>query len=246
MEQLERLNIGGLECLSVTARKATRPVAAGIFCHGFGAPGTDLVPLAAELLAEGGPELERMRFLFPAAPIELDPAYDGRCWWPINMERMMTALAAGKLTELSSFVPEQLPACRSLIRGVVDWCRAHDGTPSERVLLGGFSQGAMLAADVALSLGGKTGGLSLWSGMLINRPEWSRWATSARKMTVVQSHGQLDPVLPYACGEELRDLLMAAGHAVEFISFRGYHQIPAGAIQATARLAAALCETVES
>ncbi len=242
LEKAERLQIAGLECLSVSSGKPGQPQAAAIFCHGFGAPGTDLVPVAGELRAVGGPALDAMRFIFPAAPLELDPDYDGRCWWPINMDRMMAALAAGKLSELADFVPEQLPECRGMIRGVIEWCGKQHGIPAERILLGGFSQGAMLAADVALSLGGAVGGLCLWSGMLINQREWKRWAAAAKTLRVVQSHGTLDPVLPFACGEQLRQMLDENGHAVEFVRFQGYHQIPQPAIEAAGRLARSLCE----
>jgi predicted esterase len=39
-----------------------------ILLHGFGAPGTDLVPLAAEIDAPNA-----VRWLFPMAPLLLDP-----------------------------------------------------------------------------------------------------------------------------------------------------------------------------
>lgn len=242
MGLVERIRIAGLNCVSRCGVETERPVAAAIFLHGFGAPGTDLVPLAGELVACGGPALNRMRFIFPEAPLELDADFDGRCWWPINMERMMGALAAGKLAELADFTPEELPESRAMIRGVIDWCRSQDGISAERILLGGFSQGAMLAADVALSLGGEIGGLCLWSGMMINQHQWRRWAATAKKLRGVQSHGALDPVLPFACGDQLRGMLAENGHAVEFIRFQGYHQIPQAAIDAAGRLAASLCE----
>ena len=43
---------------------------------------------------------------------------------------------------------------------------------------------------------------------------------------VLQSHGKSDPVLPYAGGERLRNLLSAGGLEVEWISFGGGHGVP--------------------
>jgi len=43
---------------------------------------------------------------------------------------------------------------------------------------------------------------------------------------VLQSHGSQDPLLPLFLAEELRDLLTQAGLAVEWVGFRGAHEIP--------------------
>ncbi len=242
MINVERFEIAGLNCISVTSRQLTgRPTSAAIYLHGFGAPGTDLVPLAEEML-ESNPSkvLHSMRFLFPAAPLEIDPGYDGRCWWPINMERMQMALASGAVSDIADIVPAELPDCRQKIIDVVQWCQKHDNVAPEHVVLGGFSQGAMLAIDVALHLGGKLGGVCLWSGMLINQTEWKALAGKATPMRVVQSHGLLDPVLPFSCGQSLRKMLTDAEHQVDFVTFQGYHQIPGPALQKSAELAIAV------
>lgn len=245
MINVERFEIAGLSCISVTSRRlAGRPTSAAIFLHGFGAPGTDLVPLAEELL-ESNPsnELHAMRFVFPAAPTEIDPGFDGRCWWPINMERMQMALASGAVTDIADVVPAELPDCRQRVIEVVQWCQKHDHVGQDHVVIGGFSQGAMLAIDVALHLDGKLGGVCLWSGMLINQSEWKALAGKATPMRIVQSHGLLDPVLPFGCGQSLRKLLTDAGHHVEFVAFQGYHQIPGPALQKSAELAVAVASS---
>jgi len=235
---VERFEIAGLNCISVASRKMTGPpVSVAIFLHGFGAPGTDLVPLAGELLEQNSSQaLHTTRFLFPEAPLEIEPGFDGKCWWPINMERMQMALAAGQVSDIADVVPAELPAARRKILEMVEWAKRHDRVAPERIILGGFSQGAMLAIDVALHLGGKIGGVCLWSGMLINQTEWKGLAVQARPMRIVQSHGLLDPVLPFACGQSLRKMLTESGHSVDFVRFQGYHQIPPQGLQKTAEL----------
>ncbi len=50
---------------------------------------------------------------------------------------------------------------------------------------------------------------------------------SKRKgLKVSQSHGSMDPLLPSFMAEQLLDLLMQAGLSVEWIGFRGGHEIP--------------------
>ena len=240
MINIERFEISGLNCISVTSRKLTgRPTSAAILLHGFGAPGTDLVPLAEELIDSGpNSSLHTMRFLFPEAPLDIEPGYDGKCWWPINMERMQMALAAGAVSDIADVVPDDLPDAREKIMGLVDWCKLHDNVSRERVVLGGFSQGAMLAIDVALHMAGNIGGVCLWSGMLINQTEWKELAARSKSMKIVQSHGLLDPVLPFACGQSLKKMLTDSGHQVEFVRFQGYHQIPPQSLVKSAELAA--------
>ena len=62
--------LGELDCQVVDAlAPGSPPELAVILCHGYGAPATDLVPLAAELLTLR-PELARhTRFVFPGAPL---------------------------------------------------------------------------------------------------------------------------------------------------------------------------------
>jgi len=44
-------------------------------------------------------------------------------------------------------------------------------------------------------------------------------------MKVVQSHGTQDPLLAYAMGTKLRDILKEAGVDLEFVSFDGAHTV---------------------
>ena len=71
--------IGDLDCRIVSPQGLTGSIdRVAIFCHGFGAPGTDLVPIGQELVVAGGDALHRTKFVFPTAPIELEPGYDSR------------------------------------------------------------------------------------------------------------------------------------------------------------------------
>src|SRR5271169_4771336 len=63
--------LGSLEVHVVQRDAAVRPELAVVLCHGYGASGADLVPLAADLLARAPALGNRVRFVFPAAPLAL-------------------------------------------------------------------------------------------------------------------------------------------------------------------------------
>jgi phospholipase/carboxylesterase len=45
-------------------------------------------------------------------------------------------------------------------------------------------------------------------------------------ITVLQSHGQQDSILPFPMAAALRDLLLEAGADLDFVQFNGDHEIP--------------------
>ena len=67
---VSRQNYGELSCQSLDMLPhETAPGFLIVLCHGFGAPGDDLVPLGAEMLARNPRLAEQVRFVFPAAPL---------------------------------------------------------------------------------------------------------------------------------------------------------------------------------
>ena len=195
-----------------------------IFLHGFGAGGDDLVPLARELRPPPG-----VRFLFPAAPLALDPYGDSRAWWMIDVERLLSASPADRSNE----VPAGLAEARGLISGLLDQVEK-DGT--RRVILGGFSQGAMLSLDVALHRDRPLAGLVLMSGTRINGAAWKERMDRVRGLPIFMSHGTGDPLLSFAAARSLRDDLAAAGADLDWVEFPGGHEIPPPVLAGVSRL----------
>ena len=218
--------IAGLQVEVFQATQAA-PSAAVILCHGFGAPGGDLVGLAPELVRQD-PALRDVRFYFPAAPLSLGEAGwgDSRAWWLIDMaaiQRLQRDDAA--LREFRKVEPEGMPAARKAMLALVQEVVAHTKLPMNKVILGGFSQGAMLATDVALRLEEAPGALVVLSGTLLLEDVWRAKAKARAGLPVFQSHGRQDPVLPYRAAEWLRDLFVEAGQRHEFVPFDGGHTI---------------------
>jgi phospholipase/carboxylesterase len=237
-----RQHLGQWQCRIVDgATVRGNPAVVVVLCHGFGAPGDDLVPLAQWLLDGAAGELDRVRFVFPEAPLEVDPEImpDARAWWPIDFAELERAVLYGEVRDLRARTPQLLPARRREFIALIEALGADDATHRPRLVIGGFSQGAMLATDTALHWHGAIDGLIIWSGTIINESEWRQCLANRQPIPVVQSHGTADPLLAFLLAEELRDALAGAGWPVEFVSFPGQHTIAEGAVAAAARLIAA-------
>ncbi len=232
-----QIRYGSLDCIVVDGSE--RPRIAVILCHGYGAPGHDLAGLSLEWIDRLGEAAGVFRFVFPAARNDLAEfgMPDGRAWWPINMARLAELAHAETFDQLHDEHPPEIDAARELlcdaIGGITDEL-AGSATP---LVLGGFSQGAMLAMDA--SLRGPMAppvGLFQFSGTLICGDAWEPLFPRLTSTVVFQSHGKLDPILPFSSAETLRDRLIERGVAVEFYPFDGPHTIDPGAVERTTEI----------
>lgn len=228
--------LGGLTCRVIGPE---HPSIAVVLCHGFGAPGDDLVPIGREL-ASLSPGLSAVRFVFPEAPLDLAGLglHGARAWWPLDFEALERAMRGGEqaLREYRRQTPPGLGDARRSLHALVNELTAGAGLPLSRVVLGGFSQGAMIATDLALRLEEPPAALAILSGAPVAEADWERRAPARAGLRVLQTHGRQDPVLPFFFGTALRDLLQGAGLQVEFVAFEGGHGVPPAALQALAAL----------
>jgi len=229
--------IGPLTCRIVDVDPSSTPTLVCVLCHGYGAPGTDLVGIAGEVLSVAAHLVESERFVFPEAPLSLDNVpFGGRAWWQIDVGRFSEAVVTGEYEALFREVPEGLPAARKALVGTLDEMTRQFGIPMSKVVLGGFSQGAMITTDIALRSEEAPAALAILSGTLIAQEDWKRLAPKRTALPVLQSHGMNDPILPYPAAIELRSLLENAGLNVNFVSFRGGHGIDHPVLVALAKL----------
>jgi phospholipase/carboxylesterase len=190
--------------------------------HGFGAPGTDLVPLGQHLDAPAG-----TRFVFPEAPLSLAMGlWDARAWWMIDMEQLERAVTTGEFRDLSDRVPEGLEQAREWMVAMLNDLMPCIGCGPQQIVLGGFSQGSMLASDVVWRTRRPFAGLALLSTTLLAQHEWLPLIPARKGLPVFQSHGHSDPLLPYPLAERYRGHLTEAGLTVDWIDFPGGHEIP--------------------
>jgi len=245
MQAFERM-LGRLQCVVVDTVPEDRPAElAVVLCHGFGAPGTDLVGLGTELCRLAPGLVGRTRFVFPAAPLSLEEAGmpGARAWWHLDIDALNNAISQGTFRDQRLTTPDGLDEARSLLGELVEAVESEWQLGSDSLVLGGFSQGAMIATDVALSMTTPPAALCILSGTLLCEDTWREQAHARGSLRVFQSHGRTDPILPYAAAEWLRDLLAEAGLDVDFLDFPGVHTIP---MQAVERVATLLEDTLGS
>ena len=202
-----------------------------VLMHGYGAPGDDLVALQRVL-----PVPREVRFVFPEAPLappELR-GFGGRAWWPIDVVGLQLAASQGRIRERMQSMPEGLLEVRARVIAMLDVMQRELSVTSDRVVLGGFSQGSMLALDVALHDQRPLAGLALLSTTPLCIADWQPLMAARKDLPVLQTHGTQDVVLPHALALEERDMLEAAGLDVTWISFPGGHELPHVVLQALA------------
>ncbi len=222
---------GGLDCRIAGGedRRGGGDGPIAVLLHGFGAPGDDLVPLAPELAVP-----RSVRFVFPEAPIDLG---GGRAWWMIDMERLQRDAMAGRPREIQERAPEGMAEARERVAALLVQVTQQLGAAP--LVLGGFSQGAMLSCDVALRTPPAQlplAGLVLLSGTFLVPSEWTPLMPARAGLPVLMSHGRQDPLLPFAHAERLRDAWKAAGAELEWIEFRGGHEIPRNVVDGVSKL----------
>jgi phospholipase/carboxylesterase len=190
------------------------PTASVIWLHGLGADGHDFVPIVPELQL---PPALAVRFVFPHAPVRPVTINNGmrmRAWYDIkNLSATGAADEAGirdSAAILMRFVERERQA----------------GIAAGRIVVAGFSQGGAIALHAALRTPERLAGVMALSAYLPLDSTLASEATAAnRDIPILMCHGQFDPVLPMQLGSASRELLRAAGYAVEWKEYPMQHQV---------------------
>lgn len=199
-----------------------------VLFHGYGASAFDLYPIHEVLVTD-----QKFNWVFPHGhlSIPLMPGYSGRAWFPIDMAALEEAIRKNDFRNFADKDPEGMDVARQAAYLMLDALEI----PWNQLILGGFSQGAMLATDLTLRKEEISKGLMILSGALVNESLWKELAPKKSNLRFFQSHGEFDPILGYANAKKLEKLLRNSGLLGEFIAFNGGHEIPAPVIQGLSR-----------
>jgi len=199
-----------------------------IVFHGFGADATDLYSLGSVIKGPPG-----TTWIFPNGiqAAEFQGGTYGRAWFPIDVEALEAARAAGTHSDFSQATPPGMKKAREAALSMIDALRR----PYSKIVLAGFSQGAMLATDLALRAPEKPAGLIILSGALLDEKLWTEKAKAKPGMTFYQSHGIYDELLDVENAKRLEKILVSAGWKGKLQLFNGGHEIPQEVIHQAAR-----------
>lgn len=175
-----------------------------VLLHGRGADMHDLADVAPMLDTHDG-----CRFVFPNAPKPFEP-YPGMSagwtWfdgWPP--------------------VPESLVDSRATLLRFIDEIVDRYPTPDGKLVLAGFSQGALMSLDAGLRTDKRLAGIIAMSGGLYEAdlPDLK----SKAGLPVLIAHGTADEVVPVNYARRARHLLEEAGLDVEYHEYPMAHQV---------------------
>ena len=185
-----------------------------VLLHGYAMTPDELVPFARSL---------RLPFLFafPEGPLPAEPG--GRAWWTIDAAARTASVASGP-RDLKEEYPAGRAVARARLQRMLSALRARSGAVP--LVLGGFSQGAMLACDHTIMDDARVDGLVAMSASRIAIDDWLPSLGRLSGLPAFVSHGREDPDLAFGAGEGLRDTLVAARAAVTWVPFDGGHGIP--------------------
>ncbi len=200
-----------LDCVEIEPNEPAR--AAIIWLHGLGASGHDFEPVVPHL----GVDDLAVRFVFPHAPkraVTINGGFVMPAWYDIRVMSLSRDVDEQGVVDSARQV-------RALIR------RENDrGTPCEKIVIAGFSQGGALALHVGLRHPERLAGIVALSTYLVCDESLDAERSEKNyKTPIFQGHGSMDPMVKPEAGQLAYDRLNALGYGVEFKSYRMGHEV---------------------
>ena len=210
-----------------------------LLLHGYGAAPQDWLPFTAtiQLPAAG-------RFVFPEAPEGTQPPdgpLGGRAWWRLNLSSYWKPRSS--VPDLSRAHPGGLVASAAQVRTLLRELETRLRCAPDQLTLGGFSQGAMVSAEIAFTTDEPLHALILLSPTFVDETAWTKAMPRRRGLPVFIAHGRRDEILPFASAERLAASMQRAGLTVTWVPFDGIHEIPASVVTELNRFLASIPAT---
>jgi phospholipase/carboxylesterase len=177
-------------------RDGARPRELILFLHGVSSNGDLILPVRHRLRTS----FPQALIVAPHAPKSCGSGDEAYQWWRLK-DLKPRSLAAG--------VRQAAPALNRFI----DEMLAATGLSDDRLVLTGFSQGAMLALQTAISRPRPIAGVAAFSGMLAHRA--MPWRLFGQKPPVLLVHGTDDTIIPPSAHFDAERRLSAYGCRVE-------------------------------
>ncbi|KAI8367185.1 Phospholipase/carboxylesterase/thioesterase [Choanephora cucurbitarum] len=196
---------------SVIISAKAKQTATVVWCHGLGDSGAGWSFIGEEL----GQLFPYVKWVLPNAPVRpiaLNGGFPMPGWFDLHsLDKSMLDNEDEKGIMASS------ASINQLIQEEIN-----QGIPAERIILGGFSQGACLSLVTGLSSQHKLGGVIACSGWLGLSSKFANIASDTNKQTpILMCHGDRDPVVRYEYGQESANRLKSLGYPISFKTYPG-------------------------
>ncbi|MAX67815.1 MAG: esterase [Halobacteriovoraceae bacterium] len=210
----------GLKYLKKSSGQADTAI---ILFHGYGASMHDLFDLSSIINTP-----TKCDWYFPNGhlDINLGMGMQGKAWFPVDMQALELAMRTGQHRDFQNMYTQEFQLALEKTSTFLNQLKKD----YRKIIVGGFSQGAMLSSHISLENSSFVDALICFSGVLVGKKEMIKKLEASKKFPFYQCHGKQDPVLSYSGAKELFELFKLGGHDGEFVSFDGGHEIPPVAI----------------
>lgn len=186
-----------------------------VWLHGLGDLGAGLAPLVEALALPADLPIRHLLPDAPERPITINMGYRMRGWYDIKSFEDPADRA------VASHVHESSTRIAALLDRLVA-----EGFAPERIVLAGFSQGGVIAAETALRYPVPLAGLLCMSTYLA-APDTllGEMSEAARDLPICYMHGIYDDVVSLSMGWDAKNRLEAAGLSPEWHEYPMRHEI---------------------
>jgi len=179
--------------LTSSLQSGATPTGSIIWLHGLGADGNDFVPMVPALQ-----QCQRLplKFIFPHAPVRPVTINGGvamRAWYDIRG----IDLSGERLLDQTG-IDQSIKQVQQLLK-----LEQQSGIPIQRMVVAGFSQGGVIALQTGLQMLDQLKGIIGLSCYLPKGEQLTQQATTVeQRLPAFIAHGQQDPMVPFALGQQ--------------------------------------------
>ncbi len=200
-----------LECIEI--EKGPSPTSSVIWMHGLGADGQDFVPIVDELALPA----TSIRFIFPHAPmraVTINGGYVMRAWYDIVSADLVRREDEAGLRESSRQIEQLIEREKKR------------GSPANRIVLAGFSQGGAIALFAGLRFGEQLGGIMALSTYAPLKDKLiAERSTANLGVPIFMAHGTQDPVVSIERASSSRAALTEVGYKIDWRQYLMPHSV---------------------
>ncbi len=186
----------------------TKPKNAVILCHGYGGDGKDISILAGYWRTF----LPDTLFICPDAPEKCAASPSGFQWFDLTDENPEQILSKSLVAE-------------NKLNKLIDEVKEKNELSSNKILIGGFSQGCMISLQTGIKRKDKINSIIGYSGKIINKEHLSKNIIS--RPNIILMHGDIDKVVTIDGLLEAKEFFSKNDYKIETKIFKNCeHRIP--------------------